>query len=243
MSGVWAAGGDGSDVTLLYEPDSGAEELVGWLDDTTVVLDSWKMECGSQDLRLYDVVTRQPAMLSAGCFASAAADGRRGAAIFTSDSGLYLLTAEDRTPVLVSQEPVAWIDTVEPHDYVFSAHFADGGIATYGTSDMEHLASPVNATTVAMDVAMYGLIWGWTSDDDAQPGAWITGPGVEIGQIFSEKARLPIWDLDNNLLFFALDAGYGYNIYRTTFDTFYQDLTMVAHLEAEILHVAWLGAP
>ena len=243
MSGVWSAWGDGSNVTLLYEPDSGAEELIGWLDETTAVLDSWKMDCGSQDLRLYDVVTRQTAMLNAGCFTSAAADGLRGAAIFTSDSGLYVLTAEDRTPVRVSQDPVAWIDTVEPHDYVFSVHFEDGGIATYGTSDMDHLASPVDAPTGAMDVAMYGLIWGWTSDDDAQPGAWISGPGVEIGQIFSDKARLPIWDPDNNLLFFALDAGYGYNIYRTTFDVFYRDLTMVAHIEAEILHVAWLGAP
>lgn len=241
MAGVWSADGEGNNATLLYKSNSSGEEIVGWLDNTAAVLDSWSSACGSAQLRLYDVVGKQQAMLNQDCFISAAANSRRGEVIFANRSGLYLLTADNRTPVLLSPDLVARIDPWRPDNDIFNVRFENGGIATFGSSDMDHQVSPVQAPSESLDVAIYGAIWGWTSNDNSQPGAWISGPGMEIGQIFTGKARLPIWDLHNNLLFFASESGSGYSLYRTTFDSYYQDLSVVASINGEVQAVTWLG--
>ncbi len=241
MVGVWSADGDGSNADLLYPSEGSGEEIIGWLDNTTAILDSWSPVCGSAQLRLYDVVSRKQAMLNQDCIISAAANSRRGEALFANSSGLYFLTADNRKPVLVSQDPVARIDPWSPVNDLISVRFELGGMATFGSTDIDHQVSPVNAPSASLDVAIYGAIWGWTSNDDSQPGAWITGPGVEIGQIFAGKTRLPIWDPHNNLLFFAPEDGGGYGICRTTFDSHYRDLSVVAFINAEVQAVTWLG--
>jgi hypothetical protein len=241
MSGVWAAAGDGSATRQLYATASSGEEIVGWLDNTTAVLDTWSVVCGPGKLRLYDVVTRKQSMLNDDCITSAVAKGGGGAAMFTTESGLYLLTAEALAPVQVSQEPGARIDPWGPDDYVFTVRFENGGIATYGTSEIEHQASPVTPSSGGLEVAMYGLIWGWTSQAAAQPGAWISGPGVEIGQIYTGQARCPAWDPHNNLLFFARSDSGGFDLLLTTFDAYYTDLNNVNHIDADVNSVVWLG--
>jgi len=246
-SGVWSARGDGTNVTWLYVPKGGAEELVGWLDNTTAVLATWTAVCGSERLRLFDIVSTKTVMLEEECFISATANSwQHGAVLFANSSGLHLFTADDRELVPVSQEPVGRIDPWNLEDSLFTVRFKNGDIATFGSfgsglAEYEHQVSPVNAPIRDHDVAAYGAIWGWTSMDDNQPGAWISGPGMEKGQIFEGKATLPIWDSDNNLLFFAPE-GDGYSIYRTTFDTFYQDLSVVGFISAKnVQSVTWLG--
>ena len=249
MSGVWAAAGDGSAAAQLYKTDSSGETIIGWLNNTTAVLDTWNIVCGSGKLRLYDVVSRQQTVLNEDCFTSASASGWLGAALFSNDSGLYMLTADNPAPVPVSQEADARIDPWGPNDYVFTVRFKSGLLATFGPGDIDHQVSPVTEPSGAgasnasndLDVAMYGAIWGWTSQDPAQPGAWITGPGVEIGQIYPGKARFPAWDPHNNLLFFALADTGGYDIYLTTFNAHYTDLYKVNHIDADVNNVVWLG--
>ena len=241
MSGVWAAAGDGSKPRQLYATTSGGEDIDGWLNNTTILLDTWGITCGPNKLRLYDVVSRQQTLLNDGCIISAAANGGRGAAMFSTDSGLYLLTADAPTPVKVSQADLARIQPWGPDDYVFTVHFEAGITATYGTSDIEHQVSPVSVASRDLELAMYGLIWGWTSQDAAQPGAWISGPGVEIGQIYTGKAICPAWDLHNNLLFFAQSDSGGYDLQLTTFDAHYTDLYTVNHIDADVSNVVWLG--
>ena len=242
MAGVWAASGDGSAARQLYATDSSGEEIIGWLNDTTVVLDTWNMLCGPAKLRLYDVVSRNQTMLNEGCIDSAAASAWSAAAIFSNETGLYMLTAGSPAPVQVSQEANARILPRGPDDYVFTVQFENGSLATYGNDEMEHQVSPVSGTSGELEVAMYGLIWGWTSRNSAQPGAWISGPGVEIGQIFQGTARAPAWDLHNNLLFFAQADSGGLDLYRTTFENHYTDLSTVNHLDADVDKVVWLGA-
>ena len=248
MSGVWVANGDGSNATELYQTKSSGEDIDGWLNDTTALLDTWNIVCGPGKLRLYDVVSRKQTMLNDGCISSAAASGGLGAAIFSNDSGLYMLTSDNPQPVQVSQEPNARIDPWGPDDYVFTARFDGGLLATFGPGSYDHQVSPVTAPAGPSllpydiaDVAEYGAIWGWTSQNPAQPGAWITGPGVEIGQIYPGAARFPAWDPHNNLLFFALSESGGYDIYLTTFDAHYTDLNNVNHLDANVNSVIWLG--
>jgi hypothetical protein len=242
-TGVWSVRGDGSNVTKLYAPTGGSEAIDGWLDDTTALMHTWTPSCGPQNLRLFDIVSTHRAVLDEGCFTSAASDAWTGAALFSDDSGLYLLTAENRTPVQVGREPNARIEALGPDDHIFTVRFDLGGIITYGANEIDTQSSPVNAPADMLDVAVYGAIWGWTSVDDSQPGAWITGPGLEIGQIFPAQAVLPIWTENNNLLFFAPADSGGYDIYLTTFDSYYQDLAMVNHIDANIWNVIWLGTP
>jgi hypothetical protein len=241
MAGVWSADSEGNNATLLYQSNSSGEEIVGWLDNTTTVLDSWSPVCGSAQLRLYDVVSKQQIMLNKDCFISAAVNSRRGEALFANSSGLFLLTADNLKSILVSQDSVTGIDPWRSYNDNFTVRFENGGIATFGSSDMDHQVSPVQVPSENLDVATYGAIWGWTSQDDSQSGVWISGPGVEIGQIFTDKARLPIWDPHNNLLFFVPTGGSEYSIYRTTFDSHYQDLSAVASVNGQVQAVTWLG--
>jgi hypothetical protein len=240
-NGVWSARGDGTHATLLFNPPGGSMKLVGWLDPITAVFKTWTPGGGDEKLRLFDVTTLQSVMLSNGSIISAAVDSVSGAAMFADSSGLYLLTAEDRSPVRVSQEEVTWIGRVEPGEYYFSVGFTNGNLATYGTGDLDNQVSPFNGTGGSLNVAMYGWIWAWTSEGGSQSGVWITGPGIETGQIFDGSARLPIWDMHNNLLFFAQEGGDGYDILRTTFDGYFQDLEVVNFIDATVSAVAWLA--
>lgn len=242
MSGVWAANGTGGNPIQLFATESAGEEVEGWLDNTTVLLATWDQPCGLQKLRLYDLASQQTSMLYNDCFTSATADGQYGAALYSNTSGVYMVTADNRAPTQVGSEN-ATIDPRRAGDQVFTVRFASGGMATFGNlSEFDHQVSPVKESSGEMDVAEYGLIWGWTSRDAAHPGAWITGPGVEIGQIYDGPAILPIWSQNNNLLFFAAQDSGGYTIYLITFDSHYTDLQRVNFLEVVPTCVAWLGA-
>jgi hypothetical protein len=54
---VWVARADGSGNQLLYEaePSSGGEYLVAWVSTDTVLVYSWRIDCGEVNLRLIDV--------------------------------------------------------------------------------------------------------------------------------------------------------------------------------------------
>jgi len=58
MEGAWAARADDSGVITLYDPsDQNAEEFIGWVDDTTFLVNSWNPRCGSNALRAFDIET------------------------------------------------------------------------------------------------------------------------------------------------------------------------------------------
>jgi hypothetical protein len=153
-----------------------------------------------------------------------------------------MLTAADHTPVMVGTQLVRFIDPVKPGDYFFTIQNTDGTLATYGIFDMDHLVSPVAVGSGYLAVAMYGWIWGWTSMDPKQPGAWITGSGTDICQIFNHSAQFPISDLHNNFIFFAPEKDNGTSLFRTTFTAYYRDLTRVNHIGAQVRDVAWLDS-
>jgi hypothetical protein len=240
-TGVWAASGPGMTVKALYYPQGGNEEMNGWLDNTTAVLDTWTPQSGSGNLRLYDVVTGTKSVLSSDAINGAAAESGNQTVIFDDSSGLYLLTADNRTPTLLRKDPITRILPLEPGDAYFTVALPDGSLATYGVDPVAYQVSPIATSSGNLAVTMYGIIWGWTSSDASQPGAWITGPGVEIGQIYKSSAILPAWDQHNNLLFFSPQESGDYELYRITFDSHYTDLTMVNTLNAEVRAVNWLG--
>ena len=245
MSGVWIADGQGKNTTLLYSSKSSGENIVGWLDNTTALLDTWNIVCGNGQLRLYDVVSKQQTMLNPDCTLGAVTKSLTGEIFFANNNGLYHLTADNPKPTMVNQDLVTRIDPWISYKDLVIVRLKNGGLDTFGGSfgsgDMSHQVSPIKAPSENLDVAEYGAIWGWTSMDDKQPGAWISGPGMDIGQIFTAKALLPIWDSQNNLLFFSPKDGGGYDIYLTTFNANYKDVSVVASIDAEVRSVAWAG--
>ena len=66
-------------------------------------------------------------------------------------------------------------------------------------------------------------------------------PGSRSGKIFDGRARFPIWDTDNNLLFFPRESGGNNNLYHATFDAYYHDLSVTTSIDGYIRAVAWLG--
>jgi dipeptidyl aminopeptidase/acylaminoacyl peptidase len=241
MKGVWSANADGSNVTLLYTPSSSGEELVGWRDDQTAVLDSWKPICGPEELRLYNIVTAQKTVLQAGCSSAAAAseywgDPNSNTVMFSKDDGLYLWSANGAELQKLSGNQVAWIRW-ERVGSMFVVKYKDGSMTTlYSTAGNLFEDAPAQA----QDVTMFALIWAWTNNTGELPGVWISGPGIDLGQIFDGPAYAPIWNFDNTLFFFS-GSGEGTDLYRATFDNYYNDTASVGHLTGEVQGVTWVG--
>lgn len=238
MKGVWSANGDGSNVRLLYAPSSSGEELVGWRDNQTAVLDSWNPSCGSGALRLYNIVTAEKTVFLEGCFRSAAAgkDLQSNAVMFGKEDGLYLLPADGIEPQKLSDNQVDYIKWDQSGD-MFVVYYNDGSISTFYSADGSHEDAPAQV----QDVTMYGIIWAWTSYGGDLPGVWISGPGMEIGQIYDGKANAPIWSFNDNTLFFFSVSELGSDLYRATFSNYYNDAASVARLTGNVQGVAWVG--
>jgi hypothetical protein len=49
-------------------------------------------------------------------------------------------------------------------------------------------------------------------------------------------ASAPVWNIDNDFIFFA-----GHDLYRTTFDSYYNDTAPGSSLTGDVLEAAWLG--
>jgi hypothetical protein len=244
MKGVWSANGDGSNVTWLYETSDSGEELVGWRDNQTAVLDSWNPMCGSGNLRLYNIVTTAETVLQSDCFNSAAAGSWNGTdpspVMFSTNDGLYFLAGNSSQIQKISDKPAGLVRWDIP-GYMFVVRFEDGSMSTYYSGDAtQTYDAPFTNSSGIVNVTMYGLIWAWTDTGDDLEGTWITGPGIEIGQVFTGPAYSPLWDLHNNLLFFS-GSELGTDLYRTTFNAYYKDVTAVAHFDETVQGAAWVG--
>lgn len=230
MSGVWLANGDGSNVSLLYKPDSSGEELMGWLNNTTLVLSSWSMMCGNAQLRLYDINSKKASVLQKDCFSDAAISPE-GNLLFGTGNALYLLKTGTKTPKSIMEGNVTQIEWDDASS-IFVIRFGDGKVVTLDRNGADRQESPIYPTG---QVAAYGAIWAWSSIGNDAPGVWISGPGLETRQIFNEKASSPIWDSKNNLLFFASDQ-----IYRATFPD-YNDTAPVSDFSEAVNEAQWVG--
>lgn len=245
MNGVWSADGNGLSATLLYQPTSSGEEILGWSGNESVVLESWSPVNGLSDLRIYNLTTKQTISLPASPVSGAVAEAgstistiEPGALLFGQAMGLALLTSGQIQPTQLAASPVNSVRWIRDSS-MFEVEFQDGSLATYQSDGGARGDAPAALSGAGMEttnVAMYGLIWAWTANSGNQTGVWITGPGLETQQVFSGPAVAPLWAPHNNLIFFS-----GNSLYRTTFDNLFTDLALVANVSGNVLEAAWVG--
>ncbi len=245
MNGAWSANGDGSNVQLLFNPTSSGEEILGWRDDTSVVLMSWDPGRGPNDLRIYNILTKETTSLPADPVTAAVSDPGtiissldKGAVLFSQASGISILPSGQTVPVKLSDQQADEIRWIRDSS-MFQVIFQDGSTGTFQSDGSSPELAPPELYGVRLgnsNVSMYGLIWGWTSTSDSAPGVWISGPGLSFPQIFADQAVAPLWDPHNNLTFFS-----GNILYRATFDAHYSDLAPIANLGSEVTDAAWVG--
>lgn len=245
MKEAWLAAADGSGSSSLYTPKSGGEELLGWRDEKTAVLTSWNPSDGTNALRLYDIRAKKQIILDNGPISGAAfATGigdNAGSIIYSNDKGLFIVPSGVPKPQKLTSDLVSsygYPTAIQWQEYggIFIVHFADGKLSTFMADGSQQQNAPFNPSSGTLEVASFGLIWGWTNNGGETEGAWISGPGLNTSQIFNGPASFPIWNIDNDLIFFA-----GQDLYQATFDNFYSDTTPIGTLTGQVLDVSWVG--
>lgn len=251
VKGIWLAAADGSGSELLESSESAGEQMLGRRDNETAVLVSRKPDSAVARLRTYNIHSHDQTVLQeGGVFGAAVATGIKqdsGTILYSKNDGLYLLRPGSTEPEKLTDEKVIRSDYSPSIRWqsvarLFIVHFKGGNLSTFTTftftdsdKDWDRQDAPFNPAKGTLDVSSFGLIWAWTNKNGTGGGAWISGPGIEIGRILEKPAAFPVWNPDNALLFFV-----GRDLYRATFPI-YNDATPVASLGSDVLEAAWMG--
>lgn len=245
MSGFWLAAADGSNTHKLATLTSSGEQVIGWRDQETAVLTSWSPVHGTSQLRLYNIRTQKQIILVDGAITGAAvASGIEvdsGSVLFGTEDGLFVLSPAATAPQKLSDEQVStygypaairW----QEDGRIFIVLFEDGNIATFMADGSQRTDPPFNLSSGKLEVSSFGLIWGWTNQGAENEGAWISGPGMSDTLVFDGPASNPVWNIDNDLLFFV-----GQNLYKATFNSYYSDAVPVGSLTGNVRDAVWMG--
>lgn len=245
MKGIWAAAANGSDSKLLETSNSGGAQIHGWRDAETAVLTGWDAMNGSNMLRLFNIRTKKQTILNQGPVSGVAvatgSSTNSNSILYSGNDGLFVLPPGTTQPQKLTGEkavsygyPIAirW----QEEGQIFIVHFDGGNLSTFLADGSQRQDAPFNPSTGTLDVSSFGLIWGWTDKGSENEGAWISGPGLTTTQILNGPAAHPIWNIDNDLLFFV-----GQDLYRATFNSFYTDPAPIASLTGDVLDTAWVG--
>lgn len=251
IKGMWLAAADGSGSELLESSESAGEQMLGWRDAETAVLISREPDSGISQLRMYNIHSHDQTVLQEGAvFGAAVATGIKdddGTILYSKDDGLYLLPPGSTESQKLTGDQVSPSDTSpsirwQRDGLIFIVRFRGGKLSTFTTftfdgsnGDSARQDAPFNPSNGTLDVSAFGLIWAWTVKNGGSGSAWISGPGLETVRILQKPAALPIWNLDNDLLFFS-----GHDLYRATFPL-YTDAAPVASLSSDVLEAALLG--
>jgi hypothetical protein len=112
--GIWTAQADKDNVKTLYAPTPDtAEMIVGWVNDETFVVYSWSQPCGRNNLRTYNVESKQSTILWSESFDDIALDPSSRTIVLTSDDdscspvdgeGTYFISVFGGDPQRVSMK-------------------------------------------------------------------------------------------------------------------------------------------
>lgn len=215
VQGAWAAAADGSEVKLLYEPDSGAEVWVAWTGPDTLLLHSWLPMCGPESLRTLAIDSGEVHVLWPTPFSQVAADPASGAALITVDQYTAACGMPGEMGTFLVNPDGTWakVDDGDSYQPVWSeaagAFFAlagDGAIRVSLDGQVEALTSPARVVPI---VAPGGEVLAFASALPDESGLWV-GPDAEtVTLVTGDPVVFPTWSPDGEqLVYFSGEALY-----------------------------------
>ena len=219
MDGAWAARADEGGVLSVYDPpEQGAEEFVGWLDDDTVIVNSWNPRCGSTNLRTVNIRSGGTQVLWADAFNDIIFNERTGLLAIASGiegadcnpqgrMGVYFIplsgspprqVLEGRTRYFV-QNGLSWdIVAIDENDVPILI-LPDGRLVPLN-------APPQDFGYPRPSISPNGLWIAWPSDQ-----CWIgrqeTGGSMSLESVLSERCWNAVWAQDSSAVFFITPQG------------------------------------
>jgi hypothetical protein len=201
VTGFYAARADGGGVISLYDiAQYSSEEVVdGWLDEHTLVARSRVRPCLLADLRLVDLDAQKADLIFDGCVSNVAVGP--GVVLFAQSDyaaafdenprlGLYILTASDRTPRLLSDDNIQYLKWAEGAGVFLALTWDNRLLEISPAGDIREL--PFNSIFFWPTVSPNGRYW---VSPFNMPGISIGEYGKETKLIFDGQAA---W---NGLLF------------------------------------------
>lgn len=216
MAGIWASDAETGEAISLYDPSSsGSERIIGWVDNQTFVVYSWEIMCGSENLRTFNIETKESTALWAESFRAVAYDPVNKVAVLISNdgecspdagSGLFLIPTNGNAPFRFLEYPgsqVIW--SKEAELFLVSGDSGSWVIAVDSNGQFIDLDQPEGAQGFPA-VAPGTRDLAWTGDS-----LWV---GSLLGSIdhpplviFDEPVYSVTWTPDGESVIFFADSG------------------------------------
>ncbi|MCJ7624229.1 MAG: hypothetical protein MUO76_12060, partial [Anaerolineaceae bacterium] len=218
MAGAWVSNTDGSQVPLLYMPESGDEIVYGWLSPLMFVVGSWNARCGTHNLRTVNIETKDTAPIFDYCFDSAAVDPGTGNSLVTvtesvidwcdcgtadiEQAGVYLIPLIEKT--LHNLHPAdAYKAEWKEEAKLFRVADSFGQILAF-RSNGEMVQIPSEVASLFPIKAPSSDQWAWCSAGlDTVPGLWIGTLQEQPRRVFKDPVLSIQWGLDGEMLLFS----------------------------------------
>lgn len=214
MEGIWAAKADDSGMTTLYDlSESSFEQVIGWVDNQTFVVTSWNPDCGSNNLRTFNIETSESTELWPGSFNTIAFDPATAVAIIgvnyldcgpNNQLGLFRVPTDGSPPRRIVEDKATRINW-SPEANLFLASTEFGTIAIDSNGQFIDLNTPQGADAFpAVAPGSRDLAW---SGDALWIGPLLGSIDHPPQEIFSDPVYEVTWDPDGKTVLFFADRG------------------------------------
>jgi len=245
MDGVWAARADNGGVLSLYDPSGyGAEEFVGWVDDTTFLVNTWNADCGSVNLRAFNIVTGEVQIFWRHTFNDVAFDNANGTLAVAVEIdyehcnpegqfGVFLLPLDGSTPVQVFDEPTGFLAHHEADtDIILMTDFMSPAEVLHDGSLLSLNPSPVAYGYPVLSPDGFWAAWPGTA-------LWI-GRRDAAGElppslVLPQGIQTVVWSPDSRAVFLIADE----EIFVAHTPEF-SPIPVVEHLDLRRTSFAWI---
>jgi len=213
--GIWTAEAENADVKTLYTLTPNAAEMVlGWVDDETFVVYSWSQPCGANNLRTYNIVSKQNTVIWVDPFNEIALDPESGTIVLTSwegncgpeeGAGTYFIPVFGGKPERVAEyfgPTVEWVSAGKL--FLVSSGYSDEWF--FGVTTDGHIVD-INRPTEANyfpALAPDTEYLFWPGDSPRISSIDTAIPTIEY---FNEPIRRAVWTPDGQSIIFIAESG------------------------------------